>query len=132
MLDGSTAIFLSIYWICGSNTLCSASSARQQEIFLRKKFSQEQIFASWRLIVKIAKISRYTVLETPCQDLTLTQGKLSGEPSQLSWDNIFFCNYRVTLVMISTTPTQKYLDTEAKFYCSKRSTSYVIANDLAI
>ena len=51
MLDGSRRIFLSIYWICGSNTLCSASSARQQEIF-----------ASWRLITKIMKISRYTVV----------------------------------------------------------------------
>ena len=51
MLDGSTTNFLSIYWICGSNTLCSASSARQQEIF-----------ASWRLITKIMKISRYTVV----------------------------------------------------------------------
>ena len=38
MLDGSTRIFLSIYWICGSNTLCSASSARQQEIFGGRNF----------------------------------------------------------------------------------------------
>ena len=30
--------FLSIYWICGSNTLCSASSARQQEIFGGRNF----------------------------------------------------------------------------------------------
>ena len=35
-------------------TLCSASSARN---FWRKKFSREQIFVSWRLIAKIAKIS---------------------------------------------------------------------------
>ena len=35
-----------------------SSSARN---FWRKKFSREQIFASWRLITKIAKISCYTV-----------------------------------------------------------------------
>ena len=49
MLDGSTTNFLSIYWICGSNALCSASSACQQEIFGGKNF------ASWHLIAKIAK-----------------------------------------------------------------------------
>ena len=46
-------------------------------------------------------------LETPCQDLTLTQRKLSGEPSQLSWGSICFCNLG-NLVTISTA---KYLDT---------------------
>ena len=35
MLDGSRTNFLSIYWICDSNRLCSAFSARQQEIFGR-------------------------------------------------------------------------------------------------
>ena len=38
MLDGSRTNFLSIYWICGSNTLCLASSARQQEIFGGRNF----------------------------------------------------------------------------------------------
>jgi len=52
MLDGSTRIFLSIYWICGSNTLCSASSARQQEIlggrnFHGNKFSRAGVW-SWK------------------------------------------------------------------------------------
>ena len=51
LLDCSTANFLMIYWICGSNTLCSASSA------CRQKFLQKIFFASWHLIAKIAKIS---------------------------------------------------------------------------
>ena len=38
MLDGSTTNFLSIYWICGSNTLCLKSSACQQEIFGGRNF----------------------------------------------------------------------------------------------
>ena len=46
------------YWICGSNTLCSGSSARPQEIFGGRNF-HGNIFASCRLI---AKISRYTVI----------------------------------------------------------------------
>ena len=52
MLDGSRTIFLSIYWICGSNTLCSASSAHQWEIFGGRnfrgnKFSRAGIW-SWK------------------------------------------------------------------------------------
>ena len=42
MLDCSTTNFLSIYWICGSNTLCSASSACQQEIFGGRNFCENK------------------------------------------------------------------------------------------
>ena len=53
MLDGSTTILLSIYWICGSNTLWSASSTRQQEIFWGRhfrgnRFSRAGVW-SWKL-----------------------------------------------------------------------------------
>ena len=64
-------------------------------------------YASWNAAEKDAAITEQFVvpvscsvtfkpavqqLKTPCQALTLTQGKLSGEPSQLSWDSICFCN----------------------------------------
>ena len=93
MLNGSRTNFLSIYWICGSNTLLGvlSSSARN---FWRKKFSREQIFASWRLIAKIAKISasrkfpaiRYTVAKqngggAEWVELFITLTKGMGEPT---------------------------------------------------
>ena len=66
MLDSSTTNFLSIYWICSSNTLCSASSARQQEIFGGRNFAgtnfRELAFdRENRENFYLAKISRYTV-----------------------------------------------------------------------
>ena len=51
MLDGSRRILLSIYWICGSNTLARRPQLISKK-FWRKKFSREQIFASWRLIAR--------------------------------------------------------------------------------
>ena len=73
MLDGSTTSFLSIYWICGSNTVLGVLSLSARN-FWRKKFLQKQIFASWHLIAKIAKISasrkfptiRYIMLTSTC------------------------------------------------------------------
>ena len=63
--------------------MCSASrsSARQQEMFGGRNFSREQIFASWRLIAKIAKISasrkfpaiRYTINDSALHYIFHTQ-----------------------------------------------------------
>ena len=61
MLDSSRTNFLSIYWICGSNTLCSASSARQQEIFAGTNFRELAFDRENRENFCLAKISRYMV-----------------------------------------------------------------------
>ena len=55
LLDVSTTKwvnYLLIYWIHSS--MCSASSTHHHEIFRGRKFSQEEIFTSWGLIVKIS------------------------------------------------------------------------------
>ena len=65
MLDGSRTNFLSIYWICDSNRLCSAFSARQQEIFGKifagTNFRELAFDRENRENFCLAKISRYTV-----------------------------------------------------------------------
>ena len=61
MLDGSRTIFLLIYWICGSNTLCSASSARQQDVFGGRNFRKLTFDRENRENFCLAKISCYTV-----------------------------------------------------------------------
>ena len=40
MLDGSRTNFLSIYWICGSNTLCSSARNFEEEIFAGTNFRE--------------------------------------------------------------------------------------------
>ena len=72
MLDGSRRIFLSIYWICGSNTLCSASSACQQEIFGGRNFCGNKF--SWpgvwiTKIVKISALQKFPAIRYQCHNL---------------------------------------------------------------
>ena len=54
------------------------SSARQQEIFGGRNFLREQIFATWRLIPKIAKISASQ--KFPAIQYLLTAGVISCIP----------------------------------------------------
>ena len=56
MLDGSRRIFCR-FTGSAAQPHCARRPQLVSKKFWRKKFSREQIFASWRLIAKIAKIS---------------------------------------------------------------------------
>ena len=91
MLDGSRINFLSIYWICGSNTLCSASSARQPEIFggtnfRGNKFLRAGVWSrkSWKFLPR-ENFPLYGIPMFPLHTLVLLKRRCYARRARVTW-----------------------------------------------